>query len=295
MFTGIVETMGTVVAVQRRGGGAYLQVRCPQIARELQIGESVAVNGACVTVTETDGTAFAADLVPETVARTNLGILVADEVVNIERAVRAADRMGGHIVQGHVDAVGVVRTRRKVGAQEILEITIPFELSKYLAPQGSVTLDGVSLTVVSVDRDRFKVALIPHTVSATTLGRKVQQAPVNVEVDVLSKYVERHLAVRKQRASLGAFFDELHDGAHDGTAEPVKPPAPKPQIRTHAAATQRPQPAPAKSTSRTSAAKKPAPSARPSPARTTSRSTTTARGSTGARPTPARSAAKRKR
>lgn len=253
MFTGIVETLGTVVTVQRRGGGAYLQVRCPQIARDVQIGESVAVNGACVTVTETDGTSFACDLVPETVARTNLGILAVEEEVNLERAVRATDRLGGHIVQGHVDAVGVVRTRRKVGAQEIVEVTIPFELSRYLAPQGSVTLDGVSLTVVSVDRDRFKVALIPHTVAATTLGRKLQQASVNVEVDVLSKYVERHLAVRKQRASLGAFFDDLHDTAHEGVEAPKPPPPPLVQKNQ-----QRPSPQQTRSRSRAKASTKPA-------------------------------------
>lgn len=280
MFTGIVETMGSVITVQRRGGGAYLQIRCPQIAADLQIGESVAVNGACVTVTETDGRSFAADLVPETVARTNLGILITDEEVNIERAVRATDRLGGHIVQGHVDAVGVVRTRRKVGAQEILEITIPFELSKYLAPQGSVTLDGVSLTVVSVERDRFKVALIPHTVGVTTLGRKVQQASVNVEVDVLSKYVERHLAARKQRSNLGTFFDELHDGAHDGQegdAPNAAQAAPKLQ-RAVARTSARPTPRPSAKPARTAAAAKPSRSAVPKKTQKT----------TSARATPAR-------
>lgn len=294
MFTGIVEAMGSVITVQRRGGGAYLQIRCPEVARDLQIGESVAVNGACVTVTETDGASFAADLVPETVARTNLGILTTDEGVNLERAVRAADRLGGHIVQGHVDAVGVIRTRRKVGAQEIVEITIPFELSKYLAPQGSVTLDGVSLTVVSVDRDRFKVALIPHTVAVTTLGQKTQQASVNVEVDVLSKYVERHLAARKQRATLGAFFDELHDGAHDAT----EPPKPAPRVARPAPTTKdRPTArAPMRTAGRAPAAK-PTKTTKPMNTTTSTRAPVAKKARTVAasKPTPARGAAKRKR
>lgn len=220
MFTGIVESMGQVVRLLRRGGGARLEIRTPFTA-ELVLGESVAVNGGCVTVTERSGDTFACDLVPETVARTNLGILEVGEQVNLERPVRAADRLGGHIVQGHVDAVGVVRSRRKVGAQEMLEVTIPFELSRYLAPQGSVALDGVSLTVVSVDRDRFKVALIPHTVDVTTLGRKGQGAPVNVEVDIISKYVERHMSARQARSSMVQLFDDLPRDATESKPQPA--------------------------------------------------------------------------
>jgi riboflavin synthase len=239
MFTGITEQMGTVARLMRRGGGARLEVRAPEIARDLQLGESVAVNGACVTVVETSEEAFAADLVPETVARTNLGILQIGEEVNLERPMRAADRFGGHIVQGHVDAVGLVRSRRKVGAQEMLEVTVPFELTRYLAPQGSVAVDGVSLTVVAVDRDRFRVALIPHTVTVTTLGRKGQGASVNVEVDVLSKYVERHMAARAARPSLASLFEEAQREpempAQRSIAPPVRP-APSPARASRAAA-----------------------------------------------------------
>ena len=224
MFTGIVEYQGSVVRLRRRGGGARLEVRAPEIVPELQIGDSVAVNGACVTVTERNSEAFACDLVPETVARTNLGILEVGEEVNLERPVRATDRLGGHIVQGHVDAVGLVRSRRRVGAQEVLEVTVPFELTRYLAPQGSVSLDGVSLTVVAVDRDRFRVALIPHTVSVTTLGRKGQGASVNVEVDVISKYVERHMAARTPRPTFTIFEEQPKERA----AEAPRPTAPKP-------------------------------------------------------------------
>jgi len=197
MFTGIVETMGTVVRVLRRGGGARLEVRSQQVVSDVKTGDSVSVNGACVTVTGRFEDTFACDLVPETLARTNLGTLQPGEEVNLERPLRAASRLDGHIVQGHIDVVGTIRSRRRVGAQEMLEVTVPFELTRYLAPKGSVSVDGVSLTIVDVNKDRFRVALIPHTLETTTLGKKLQGAAVNVEVDVISKYVERHLAARQ--------------------------------------------------------------------------------------------------
>ena len=197
MFTGIVETMGTVVRVLRRGGGARLEVRSPEVTNDVKTGDSVAVNGSCVTVTGRFEDTFACDLVPETLARTNLGTLQPGELVNLERPLRASSRLDGHIVQGHVDVVGTIRSRRRVGAQELLEVTVPFELTRYLAPKGSVSVDGVSLTIVDVNKDRFRVALIPHTMETTTLGRKIQGDAVNVEVDVISKYVERHLAARQ--------------------------------------------------------------------------------------------------
>jgi riboflavin synthase len=199
VFTGIVESMGRVIRVLRRGGGARLEIRAPGISETFKTGDSVAVNGACLTVTAIEGDAFAADLVPETLARTNLGMLQPGEEVNIERPMRSDGRFDGHIVQGHVDVVGVVRSRRKVGAQEMLEVNIPFELTRYLAPKGSIGVDGVSLTLVDVNKDRFRVALIPHTIATTTLGRKIQGHTVNVEVDILSKYVERHIMARMPR------------------------------------------------------------------------------------------------
>lgn len=216
MFTGIVESMGTVVRVLRRGGGARLEVRSPQVLSEVKIGDSVAVNGACVTVTAMLDDTFACDLVPETLARTNLGTLQPGEEVNLELPMRAGGRLDGHIVQGHVDVVGTIRSRRRVGAQEMLEVTVPFELTRYLAPKGSVSVEGVSLTIMDVNKDRFRVALIPHTVETTTLGKKMQGAAVNVEVDVISKYVERHLSARApvREPSL---------------AELVGPPPPKPE------------------------------------------------------------------
>jgi riboflavin synthase len=232
VFTGIVETMGSVERLQRRGGAIRLEVIVPkEIASGLKIGDSVAVNGACVTVTDVDGTMFGADLVPETLGRTNLGTLQAGEEINIERPMRPDGRLDGHIVQGHVDVVGLVRSRRRVGAQELLEVNIPFELTKYLAPKGSVAVDGVSLTVVDVNKDRFRVALIPHTVATTTLGRKIQGQAVNVEVDILSKYVERHIAARMpQRAPSIAALVAQHDLEARATpaAAPVAPSRPEP-------------------------------------------------------------------
>lgn len=238
MFTGIVESMGSVARLMRRGGGARLEVRAPQTASAVKVGDSVAVNGSCVTVTETNGEVFACDLVPETVARTNLGILHVGESVNIEMPMQAGSLFGGHIVQGHVDCVGTVRSRRKAGAQEMLEVNVPFEITRYIAPQGSVAVDGVSLTVVGVDKDRFRVALIPHTVSVTTLGQKGQGAAVNVEVDVLSKYVERHLQVRRQPSP---FQIKAPEEAADERAAETAVPKPRSAARASAKAPSKPQ------------------------------------------------------
>jgi len=254
MFTGIVETMGTVVRVLRRGGGARLEVRSELIVGDVKTGDSVAVNGACVTVTGRFEDTFACDLVPETLARTNLGTLQPGEEVNLERPLRAASRLDGHIVQGHIDVVGTIRSRRRVGAQEMLEVTVPFELTRYLAPKGSVSVDGVSLTIVDVNKDRFRVALIPHTLETTTLGRKLQSAAVNVEVDVISKYVERHLAARQpfREPSLAELVGPPPPRPEPLAAHPRMPvpaPAPRPAApssKPTVAAASRPAPAPSK-------------------------------------------------
>ena len=245
MFTGIVESMGTVVRVLRRGGGARLEVRAPEVVAEVKTGDSVAVNGSCVTVTGRFEDTFACDLVPETLARTNLGTLQPGEEVNLEMPLRASSRLDGHIVQGHVDVVGSIRSRRRVGAQEMLEVTVPFELTRYLAPKGSVSVDGVSLTIVDVNKDRFRVALIPHTLETTTLGKKLQGAAVNVEVDVISKYVERHLAARQpfREPSLAELVGPpppRQEPLAAQTRMSVPPPAPPPVRPTQPA--QRPVP-----------------------------------------------------
>jgi riboflavin synthase len=217
MFTGLIETMGTVAHLQKLPGGARLTIAVPQFAAQLELGDSIAVNGCCVTVVECDATSFTADLVPESLARTNLGVLTIGSEVNVERAMAVGDRFGGHWVQGHVDCLGQVRSRKRVGTEELLEITVPFELTRFIVGQGSITLDGVSLTVVDCGRDRFRVALIPHTRELTTLGRVQPMDVVNVEIDVLAKYLEKHMTSYVQR--LPRMLREAT--AQNGSAQPA--------------------------------------------------------------------------
>jgi riboflavin synthase len=200
VFTGIVECVGVVESLRPLGDAARLVVRAPALARELRVGESVAVNGACLTVTEAGGETIAFDAVRETLERTTLGELAPGGAVNLERALRADGRLDGHIVQGHVDATGRVRQLAKEGRDVRLVLDCPEDLAGQLVPKGSVAIDGVSLTVVNVEAAGFDVALIPHTLEVTTLGRLAPGRRVNLEADVLGKYVKRYvdrvLAVR---------------------------------------------------------------------------------------------------
>ena len=199
MFTGIVEELGEVVDLAGHAGGAHLRVRAGALlagARpgEIRPGDSIAVSGVCLTITVLDGRAFAADLAAETLRRTTLGSLRPGDAVNLERPLRVDQRLGGHIVQGHVDGVGTITVIRPESEGVWMEITPPPTLMPYLAEKGSVAVDGVSLTVAELPGgDRFAVALIPHTLAVTTLGRKVLGDQVNLEVDILAKYVERLL------------------------------------------------------------------------------------------------------
>jgi len=185
VFTGIVEEVGTLDA---RDGGRF-EFSARLVVEGLGIGDSVAHNGVCLTVTEVHGGSYAVDVVGETLARTNLGELRPGDGVNLERPVRLADRLGGHLVQGHVDGVGEI----VLGAPD-LRVLIPRELSRYVVPKGSIAIDGCSLTVVEAGADTFSVAVIPHTAAVTTLGGKSPGDRVNLEVDVIAKYVERLLA-----------------------------------------------------------------------------------------------------
>jgi riboflavin synthase len=198
MFTGIVEEVGEVVEIVRTGGpedDARLTLRGPLVTSDVHRGDSICVSGVCLTVTDLPGAGvFVADVMPETLRRTALGDLQPGSPVNLERAVRADARLGGHVVQGHVDGVGVI-TRRSPGPRwDDVEITIPADLARYVAEKGSVTVSGVSLTVTSVGPDMFGVSLIPTTLSETTLGGLGIGGRVNIEVDVIAKYVERLLA-----------------------------------------------------------------------------------------------------
>jgi riboflavin synthase len=193
VFTGIVECVGKVESLRPLGDAARLVVRAPAIAPELHVGDSVAVSGACLTVTEASGETIAFDAVRETLDRTALGELAPGGAVNLERAVRADGRLDGHIVQGHVDATGRVRELARHGRDVRLVLDCPAGFATQLVPKGSVAIDGVSLTVVDVEPEGFDVALIPHTLEVTTLGRLAPGARVNLEADVLGKYVKRYV------------------------------------------------------------------------------------------------------
>jgi riboflavin synthase len=193
MFTGIVEGTGTVAALAAAadGSGARLEVEAPWLAGELRLGESVAVNGCCVTVAEPAAAGFAADLVAETLRRTALGGLAAGARVNLERPLALGGRLGGHLVQGHVDGVAKVLERTTVGDGEEVRVELPADLDRYVVEKGSIAVDGVSLTVAGVGPGWFSVALVPHTLEVTTLGDRRPGDPVQLEVDVVAKYVER--------------------------------------------------------------------------------------------------------
>ena len=191
MFTGIVEEIGTVVALEPGGGDARLTLRGPLVATGTRPGDSIAVDGCCLTVTEIHDGDCVVDVMPETLSRSTLGALRARAPVNLERAVRADGRLDGHLVQGHVDGVGILRSRTPGARWDDLVLGCPVELARYVAEKGSITVSGVSLTVTQVGDDTFGVSLIPTTLRATTLGRLQVGDPVNLEVDVIAKYVER--------------------------------------------------------------------------------------------------------
>ncbi len=193
MFTGIVEAVGSVTRIERRGELTSLAIAASSVVEGLRVGDSVCVNGGCLTVTEVAGPQLCCEAVRETLERTTLGGLEVGAPVSLERALRADGRLDGHIVQGHVDGTGSVRGLEREGDDVRLRIDCDPELADLLVEKGSVAIDGVSLTVVGVHPSGFDVALIPHTLEATTLGRRRPGDRVNLEVDVLAKYVKRYL------------------------------------------------------------------------------------------------------
>lgn len=194
MFTGIVEELGEVVRLADAGADAALvAVRGPLVSTDARHGDSIAVNGVCLTVVDVEGDVFTADVMGETLRRSSLGVLRPGDPVNLERAAALGTRLGGHLVQGHVDGVGVIAGREPAEQWETVRFTVPADLARYIAVKGSITIDGVSLTVVAVGDAWFSVGLIPTTLKLTTLGRKRVGDPVNLEVDVIAKYVERLL------------------------------------------------------------------------------------------------------
>ena len=196
MFTGLVEELGRVRAVTPNEGGARVEIDAKLVLEDANIGDSIAVNGCCLTVVDLAAGWWAADAVTETLSRTNLGALSAGDGVNLERPVRLADRLGGHLVQGHVDATGTVHSRDAVAdGSELVRFVAPADVMRYVVHKGSITVDGISLTVAALDDDDagFAIAVIPHTLAVTTLGARAVGETVNLEVDVVAKYVERLL------------------------------------------------------------------------------------------------------
>jgi riboflavin synthase len=191
MFTGIIEEKGEVVAVEPAGDSARLSVRGPIVTSDARHGDSIAVNGVCLTVVEVHGDVFTVDVIKESLDRSSLGALTEGSAVNLERAVRADQRLGGHIVQGHVDGTAVLLSREPGDNWDNLRFSLPAELSRYVAGKGSIAIDGISLTVTTVDDGSFGVSLIPTTLKLTTMGERQVDDLVNIEVDVIAKYVER--------------------------------------------------------------------------------------------------------
>ena len=190
VFTGIIEELGTIKGVRKQSEGIRLSITAKVIMDGMKTGDSIAVNGACLTVTEFDNSSFTADVSGETVKRTTLGKQRVGDRVNLERPMRLSDRLGGHLVSGHVDTVGVIRGVIKKGDISVFTLDVPNEIIKYLIHKGSVAVDGISLTINEITGNRFSVTVIPHTAKMTTLGFKKTGDTVNVEADIIGKYVE---------------------------------------------------------------------------------------------------------
>ena len=202
MFTGIVEELGTVAAVEDQGDAVRITIAATTVLEDVALGDSVSVNGCCLTVSTVSTTrpaSFTADVMRETLDKTGVGDLTTGDRVNLERAVTPTTRLGGHIVQGHVDGTRVVRRRTPPEHWELVEVEAPTDLLRYLVPKGSITVDGISLTVVDVLADGFTVSLIPETLVRTTLGFRMPGDRVNLEADVIAKHVERLLESRQAR------------------------------------------------------------------------------------------------
>jgi riboflavin synthase len=198
MFTGLIQETGEVAATQRiagqgRGSVTRITIKAEKIPSELKTGDSVAVSGVCLTALDVSARQFSADLAEETLRRTSLQRLKAGSLVNLELPAKAQDRMGGHVVQGHVDGAGSIVSLQKIKFRDDwrLVVEVPGELSRYIVPQGSITVEGISLTVASIDGNRVEIAIIPHTWQATNLRVSREGDPVNIEVDVLAKYAEK--------------------------------------------------------------------------------------------------------
>lgn len=198
MFTGIIEELGEVLAIEHLADSLRLTIKGPKVVSDVNRGDSISVSGTCLTAVEFDGTSFTADVMQETLNKTSLAGIQVGSPVNLERAMTAATRFGGHVVQGHVDGVGEIVSRTPSENWELVRVRIPVELMKYVVLKGSITIDGVSLTVNEVGPDFITLSLIPETLRLTTLGSKQPGDKVNVEADIMAKHIERLLEARNQ-------------------------------------------------------------------------------------------------
>ena len=215
MFTGIIEELGTVKAVNKGRESATLEIGAEKVVEGLNMGDSVAVNGVCLTVVDFDSksaqsTGFSAEVMAETLRKSNLGKLKSGDRVNLERAMRLGDRLGGHLVAGHVDATGTIKSTVREDIATVFTVEAPEEILRYVIEKGSVAIDGISLTVVDYDKKSFRVSIIPHTASQTTLGFKKSGDTVNLEADMLAKFVERLLAGRAGKEGIDKDFLGRH-------------------------------------------------------------------------------------
>ncbi|MFH0995625.1 MAG: riboflavin synthase [Pseudomonadota bacterium] len=198
MFTGIIEGLGTIAAIQASGKGRRLTVTAEFDLLHSRVGDSIAVNGACLTAVEISSRRFVADISPETLEKTAFGKAIIGERVNLERALRLSDRLDGHLVSGHIDGMGTIVQKKTAGNAVIVIIKVPESLSRYMIQKGSVAVDGISLTINQCSAENFEVSIIPHTAGLTTIGFKAAGSTVNIETDMIGKYVERFLMPHRQ-------------------------------------------------------------------------------------------------
>jgi riboflavin synthase len=211
MFTGIIEGAGKITGKRTVGGGIAYDFTADFDLTEPKEGESIAVNGACLTAYNIRGRSFSADVSPETLSRTKLGLIGPGSIVNLERALKLSDRLGGHLVSGHVDCLATVTARKETGSYTVFSFSLPVEQGRYIIEKGSITIDGVSLTVNSCGSAHFSVSIIPHTLKMTTLGALKVGSKVNIEVDIIGKYIEKLLAPRSAMAG-----SDDSEGIHPG-------------------------------------------------------------------------------
>ncbi|MBU4553744.1 MAG: riboflavin synthase [Firmicutes bacterium] len=214
MFTGIVEELGTLERVERGSVSAHLNIRAREILKDVRLGDSISVNGVCLTVTEYGNDRFTADVMGETLAKTNLSDLRVGDRVNLERALKMGDRIGGHMVSGHINGVGTILDKSPHGIAQVISVQAPELVMRYVIRKGSVAIDGISLTVVDCTDQTFRVSIIPHTAKLTTLGFKKKGDSVNLEADMLARYVEKFLQGREPKADGSGKIDSAFLGRH---------------------------------------------------------------------------------